>query len=95
MNSGDKGGSCCAPPIKGLSRLTFFDGTHVQVNGLNDILAALYAEGRQVNSDTAAEIVDRLKQENYIPSSARLEYESLTLEEYRKYVEGQTCYGGK
>ncbi len=95
LNDADKGGGCCAQPVKGLTRLTFFDGTHVQVNGLDEILAVMYAEGRQVSADTAAEIVERLKRKNYIAPSGRLEYESVVLREYRKYVESRTCCNAK
>jgi hypothetical protein len=88
-NDADKGVSCCAPPIRGLTKLTFLDGAQVRVNGLNEILAAMYEEGKQVNTDSAEEIVERLKRRNYIPPSARLEYESLLFKKYRKYVEGR------
>jgi hypothetical protein len=94
-NDPDRAGSCCAQPIKGLTRLTFSDGTHVQVNGLDQILAAMHTVGRQVNTDTAAEIVKRLRQKNYIPSSDRLEYEGLVLREYKKFVEDRTDCSGK
>lgn len=95
LNNADKEGGCCAQPIKGLTRLTFSDGTHVQFSGLDQILAAMYTERRQVNTDTAAQIVERLRQKNYIPSSGRLEYEGLVLREYRKYVESQSRCSGK
>ena len=48
-----------------------------------------------MNTNTAEEIVERLKQKNYIPSSARPEYEAVLLTEYRKYVEGRTCCSAK
>ena len=89
-NDADKGVSCCAQPVRGLTKLSLLDGTQIQVNGLNEILAAKYAEGRQVSTDSAEEIVERLKRKNYIPSCARLEYVSLLLREYRKYFEGRT-----
>lgn len=95
LKDADKGGGCCAPPVQGLTRLTFFDGTHVQVNGLDAILAAMYAEGRKVSIETAAEIVERLKRKNYISPSGRLEYESAVHREYRKYVESRTCCNAK
>jgi len=51
--------------------LKFPDGTQVRVNGLNEILADLYFEGRKPNKETAEEILDRLeKNNNYIPPSA-------------------------
>ncbi len=67
--------------------LRFPDDTRVRVNGLNEILADLYSEGRQPNKGTAEEILDRLeKNNNYIPPSARREYKSVLLKEYRDYV---------
>jgi hypothetical protein len=70
--------------------LRFPDDTRVRVNGLNEILANLYSEGRQPNKETAEEILDRLeKNNNYIPPSARREYKSILLKEYRDYVAGR------
>jgi len=67
--------------------LRFPDNTRVRVNGLNEILADLYSEGRQPNKETAEEILDRLeKNDNYIPHSARREYKSVLLKEYRDYI---------
>jgi hypothetical protein len=54
---------------------------------LNEILADLYSEDRQPNNETAEEILERLeKHNNYIPPSARREYKSVLLREYRDYV---------
>jgi len=70
--------------------LRFPDGTKIRVIGLDDILADLYSQGRQPNKETAEEIVDRLeKNNNYIPPSARREYKSVLLKEYRDYVAGR------
>jgi predicted transcriptional regulator len=72
--------------------LSFPDDTQIGVNGLDDILSDLYHEGRQVNEETAEEIINRLEaKKNYIPSSdrARKEYSYVLLKEYRKYVKGQ------
>jgi len=67
--------------------LRFPDQTQVRVNCLNEILAELYAEGRQPNNDTAEEILDKLeKHNNYIPPSARREYKSVIIKEYKDYV---------
>jgi len=67
--------------------LRFPDKTQVRVNGLNEILADLYSEGRQPKKETAEEILERLeKNNNYIPTSARLEYKMVLLKEYRDYV---------
>jgi hypothetical protein len=67
--------------------LRFPDTTRVRVNGLNEILADLYSEGRKPDKETAEEILYRLeKNNNYIPPSARREYKSVLLKEYRDYV---------
>jgi hypothetical protein len=72
--------------------LSFPDDIQVGVIGLDEILADLYAEGRQANEETAEAIIDRLEaKKNYIPSSdrARKEYAYVLLKEYRKYVKNQ------
>ncbi len=70
--------------------LKFPDGTNIRVTCLDENLAELYSEGRQVNKETAEEILDRLeKNKNYIPPSARWEYRSVLLKEYRDYVAGR------
>ena len=67
--------------------LRFPDGTKVRVTGLNEIMVDLYSDGRQPNSGTAEEILDRLeKNNNYIPPSVRWEYKSVLLKEYKDYV---------
>ena len=69
--------------------LRFPDDTQIRVNGLDEILADLYSEGRQPNQETAEEIINRLEaKKNYIPSSdrTRKEYAYVLLKEYRKYV---------
>ena len=73
--------------------LKFPDDTQIRVNGLNEILADLYSEGRQANEETAEEIINSLEaKKNYIPSSdrARKEYAYVLLKEYRKYVKSRT-----
>jgi hypothetical protein len=72
--------------------LKFPDGTKIRVNGLNEIFADLYSEGRQANKETAEEIINRLEaQGNFIPSSdrTRREYAYVLIKEYRKYVADQ------
>ena len=73
--------------------LKFPDGTKIRVNGLNEILADIYSEGRQPNQKTAEEIISRLEaRKNFVPSSdrTRKEYAYVLLKEYRKYIEGRT-----
>ncbi|MBP1742506.1 MAG: hypothetical protein H6Q48_4799 [Deltaproteobacteria bacterium] len=69
--------------------LKFPDGTQIRVNGLNEILADLYSQGRQPNRETVEEIINRLEaRKNFIPSSdrTRKEYAYVLLKEYRKYL---------
>jgi hypothetical protein len=72
--------------------LKFPDDTQVQVNGLNEILAKLYSEGRTANQETVDEIIDRLAEAgNHIPPSdhIRKEYRYVLLKEYREYLEAR------
>jgi hypothetical protein len=73
--------------------LRFIDGTQIAVNGLDEIMVHLYAEGRQANQATAEEILEELEaQKNYIPPSdrTRKEYTRVLLKEYKEYVESRT-----
>lgn len=55
--------------------------------GLDEIMTELYSEGRQPDKQTAEEILDRLEEnKNYIPASARREYGSVILKQYRDYM---------
>jgi len=70
--------------------LKFPDGTKIQIMGLDEIMDELYLEGRPSNQETAEELLDRLgKANNYIPPSARQEYKSVLLKEYKDYVASQ------
>jgi hypothetical protein len=72
--------------------LKFPDVTQARVNGLDEILADLYSEGKPADDGTAEEIINRLEaKNNYIPSSerARREYAYVLLKEYRKYMKDQ------
>ncbi|RJR34247.1 MAG: hypothetical protein C4576_26850 [Desulfobacteraceae bacterium] len=65
------------------------DGTKVTVNGLTEIFAELFAEGRPADFKVSDEIMNRLEtKQNYIPSSeiTRREYRHLILKEYREYL---------
>jgi hypothetical protein len=73
--------------------LKFRDGTFVGVNGLDEIMAELYAEGKKATDATAAEIIERLEaKKNYIPSSysVRKEYAYALLNKYRTYIEDRS-----
>ena len=76
--------------------LKFFDDTQVGVIGLDDIMADLYAEGRNATDETAEEIIKRLEvKNNYVPSSDRVrkEYAYVLLKEYRVYVKDRSGSG--
>lgn len=73
--------------------LKFPDGTSVGVNGLDEIMAELYAEGKKATDATAEEIIERLEaKKNYIPSSysVRREYAYALLAKYRTYIEDRS-----
>lgn len=59
------------------------------MTGLNEIMAAVYCEGRPPSPDTAEEIMRRLEiLKNYIPSSSVVhrEYAHVLFETYQGYV---------
>ena len=64
--------------------------------GLGDIMAELCAENRPPNAETAEEILDRLEEKNYIPSSERVqrEYKNVLLREYRTYIDNLSASAG-
>jgi hypothetical protein len=73
--------------------LKFPDDTQVGVLGLDDIMAELYAEGRQASDETAEEIIKRVEvKNNYVPSSDRVrkEYAYVLLKEYRTYAKDRS-----
>jgi hypothetical protein len=46
----------------------------------------LYREGRSADAQTAADIMEQLKSENYFEPSARPAYEELFLGEYQRFL---------
>jgi hypothetical protein len=76
--------------------LTFPDDTQVGLNGLDEIMAELYAEGMKATDKAAEEIINRLEEKNnYIPDSERVrrEYAYVLLREYRNYVKKRSDSG--
>ena len=76
--------------------LTFPDHTQVSVKGLDEIMAALYAQDRRPNHETATEMIHRLEEKkNFIPSSelVRREYAFALLREYREYIRDRSAGG--
>jgi hypothetical protein len=83
-------GACCGTPVPGLRRISFPDGDQVGLMGLDEVLDALYREGKQPDDSTAIEIIERLRQnKNYIPYSPSVQdvYQKTLLGEYRRFVE--------
>ncbi len=81
----------CDPPA-GIRTIKFPDGTKCSLNGLDEILAGIYSEGRKVTGRTAGEIINRLEaNKNYIPSSEKIrrEYSIVLLREYANYIKTQ------
>ena len=62
------------------------------MDGLVEIMAELYTEGRKATYETAEEIIHRLEEKNYIPSSeqVRREYAYVLRQEYGKYIKNTT-----
>lgn len=59
-------------------------------------MAELYAENKKANSETAREIIKKLKEKkNFIPSSESVhrEYAFVLLEEYRKFIQKHSSKG--
>jgi predicted transcriptional regulator len=65
------------------------DDTQIGLLGLDEVMAELYAEGREANDGTVEEFIKRLEaKKNYIPASerARRDYAYVLLREYKKYL---------
>lgn len=73
--------------IEEFRQLVFPDGVQVRVKGLNRIFEIAYWEGKKPDKSVANELVDRLSENNYIPSEAWSEYEALVLKEYRRFFD--------
>jgi hypothetical protein len=68
----------------------------VGLNGLDDVMAELYAEDMKATDEAAELIIKRLEEKkNYIPGSERVrrEYAYALLREYRKYVKDRSGSG--
>jgi len=80
---------CMMAGIEECRQLVFPDGGQIRVKGLDRIFEIAYWEGKMPGNDIADELLERLSEENYIPSSehVRLEYTAVVLKEYRKFFE--------
>jgi hypothetical protein len=76
--------------------LKFPNNTKVSVNGFDEIMAALFLEGKKATDETAKEIIKGLgKKKNFIPSSKKThrEYTFILLRECRVYIKKRTLKG--
>ncbi|MCX5811280.1 MAG: hypothetical protein NT178_01865 [Proteobacteria bacterium] len=80
-------GPCCAPSTDRPRMLTFPDGGKVGVTGLDRIFNDAYREGKRPDKIVAKELVNRLSENNYIPSGAWSKYAAVVFKEYQKYFE--------
>jgi hypothetical protein len=83
-------GNCCGPSIPGVRKITFPDGDQVGLMGLDDIMEALYREGKAPDDATVSEMINRLREKkNYISysPSAQALYGKALLGEYRRFFE--------
>jgi hypothetical protein len=83
-------GSCCGTPVPGLRKINFPDGDQVGLMGLDEVLDALYKEGKEPDDSTAMEIIERLREKkNYIPYNPSVQdlYQRTLLSEYHRFVE--------
>jgi hypothetical protein len=83
-------GNCCGPSIPGVRKITFADGDQVGLIGLDDVMEALYREGKAPDDAAVAEMIDRLREKkNYISYSPSVQalYEKALLGEYRRFFE--------
>jgi hypothetical protein len=83
-------GNCCGPSIPGVRKITFPDGDQVGLMGLDDVMEAMYREGKAPDDATISEMIDRLREKNnYISHSPSVQalYEKALFGEYRRFVE--------
>ncbi len=89
-------GNCCGPSIRGIRKIAFPDGDQVGLVGLDEVLESVFKEGRPPVDSTAIEIINRLREKNYIPysSSATELYRKALLNEYQRFYERKNRRAG-
>jgi hypothetical protein len=82
-------GNCCGPSIPGIRKITFPDGDQVGLSGLDAALEAVFKEGKLPDDSTAMDLINRLRQNNYISGSSSAEelYKKALLKEYQRFYE--------
>jgi hypothetical protein len=92
QNPSSGGGCCCGPSIQGLRKITFPDGDQVGLVGLDAVMESLYKEGKPPDDSAALEIINRLREKNYISYSTSVQnlYQQALLSEYRNFYQRKT-----
>lgn len=80
---------CGCIPTKDFQFIYLSSGAKVGVIGLKEIMEKYHNYGKPTTPQTALEIVERLKEKNYIVPAAENEYKNAVLIEYRKYIENK------
>ena len=82
-------GNICGPSIPGIRRITLPDGDQVGLIGLDAVMEALYREGKPPNDSTVLDLINRLREKNYISDSAAAQelYQKALLREYQSFFE--------
>lgn len=64
-------------------------GKLVGVMGLDDVFAEVYNSGKAVNESLRDELLNKIKDENFVPASLECDYADALIVEYQKYCEKQ------
>jgi hypothetical protein len=90
-------GNCCGPSIPGVRKITLPDGDQVGLIGLDAIMGVLYKEGKLPDDSTATEMINGLREKNYISCNPSVEalYRQAMLTEYRRFCQKKATSTGK
>jgi hypothetical protein len=82
-------GNLCGTSIRGIRKITLPDGDQVGLVGLDVVMEALRREGNPADDFTISELINRLREKNYISNSpGALElYQKALLNEYKRFIE--------
>lgn len=73
----------------GSSDVTVVDieGRTVGIRGMKEVFRGLEEKGTSPDEVDKDELMERIKEDNYIPSKKEKEYKEAIISEYRKYIE--------
>jgi hypothetical protein len=91
MPQNAKLGCACGTSVPGLRKINFPDGDQVGLIGLDEMMHTFFREGKVPDDAAARELIDRLREKNYISSNPSVEaiYQQALLTEYRRYFESK------